>query len=210
MRIAVLVYGRLNKSAETHENIMANLGIRKCDQVDFFASSDNSSEESLANFISLYSPIAYDNSEKTYTYDLGIYPCKRVEVNLHNMACHFINKNRVFSLLDEHIQNTNTAYDLVVSLRIDILFDGPLITSHPIAENTIYIPEGSDFICDSINDQLAYGSVDVMRKYNSIDPVYLLDNGLSIPHPESLHYANIIRVHQLNVCRIPVGYRIIR
>jgi hypothetical protein len=62
-----------------------------------------------------------------------------------------------------------------------------------------------DYIDYAINDQIAYGTVNVMKKYNSINAVYLLEQHLSIPHPESLHYANI-HYHKLNINRVNINY----
>ncbi len=75
--------------------------------------------------------------------------------------------------------------------------------------NTIYIPEGCDYVVNGINDQIAYGKVEVMKKYNGINPVLLLEQRLSIPHPESLTYANI-KYHNLNIQRFPFHYVINR
>ena len=206
MNIAVLIYGRLNKCGEHYSNIIEHLVGNN--RVDFFASSDNSPESQLNVFIDLYKPVAYDNSPIKYDYDLGKYPGKRSEVNIYNMTCHFINKNRVFSLLEEYINTKNIQYDCVVSLRIDCVFKGK-ISFNSLDENTIYIPLGCDFIGNAINDQIAYGKLDVMKKYNSINPVDLLEKKLSIPHPESINCANI-KFHKLNIKRPNIEYKLDR
>jgi hypothetical protein len=108
MRIAVLVYGRLNKCVEHYENIVESIG--KYNDIDFFVSSDNSSESLFNDFIDLYKPKLYNNSNIQYEYDLGKYPGKRGETNIHNMTCHFINKNRVFLLLEEYKNKYNIHY----------------------------------------------------------------------------------------------------
>lgn len=201
MRIAVLVYGRLNNAAKHYRNIVDAFGTH---DLDFFLSSDNSSESLLNEFTRLYKPVRYINSPIHYDRDLGKYPGKRDETNIHNMTCHFINKNRVFALLEEHVHATRATYDCVVSLRIDCVFQNKFVFD-ALAEDTIYIPQGSDHVEKAINDQIAYGKPDVMKKYNSIDPVYLLENRLSIPHPESLNYANI-QFHALQVVRVELNY----
>ena len=188
MRIAILVYGRLNKCVEHYNNIIESF--RKDNDIDFFLSSDNSSELLLNDFIHLYKPILYNNSPIHYDYDLGKYNGKRDETNIHTMTCHFINKNRVFLLLEEHINKSNLEYGCVVSLRIDCVFQNTF-DFNSLKDNTIYIPSGFDFIDKAVNDQVAYGKLDVMKKYNCIDAISLLEKKLSIPHPESLTYANI-------------------
>jgi len=202
MRIAVLVYGRLNKCAEHYTNIVESIGTHN--KIDFFLSSDNSSEELVNDFVSLYNPILYNNSPIRYDYNLGKYPGLREETNIHNMTCHFINKNRVFVLLEEYINKINIQYDCVVSLRVDAVFTDKFDFTL-LDENTIYIPHMYDYIDYAINDQIAYGTVNVMKKYNSINAVDLLEQHLSIPHPESLHYANI-HYHKLNINRVNINY----
>lgn len=206
MHIAVLVYGRLNKCVEHHSNIMETLG--KNNDIDFFCSSDNSSESLLSSFISLYKPILYNNRPIKYDCDLSKYSGKRSETNIHNMTCHFINKNRVLILLEEHMNRNNVQYDCVISLRVDCLFQN---TFHfgSLEDNTIYIPYGYDHVSNGINDQIAYGKMDVMKKYNSINAVDLLEKKLSIPHPESLNCANI-RYYGLNIKRPRIIYYIDR
>jgi len=200
MRIAVLVYGRLNKCIEHYENIMEHIG--KEHTVDVYMSSDNSSEALRKGFLDLYKPIAYTNDPVTYDYDLGAYRGKRPETNIHNMTCHFINKNRVFALLEAYVEKTNVHYDAVLSLRLDCVFHNRF-DFNGIAENTVYIPTGNDFW--GINDQLAYGSLATMKKYNSIDAKTLLDRNLCIPHPECLCLANI-KFHGLQVQRVNLQY----
>lgn len=203
MKIAVLVYGRLNKCVEHYENIINTLGTEH--QLDFFMSSDNSPESLVHDFIHHYKPLAYTNEPIVYDYNLSKYPGKRDETNIHNMTCHFINKNRVFSLLEEYIQrDTTISYDIVVSLRVDCVFTSKFVFNE-LEENTIYIPVGDDNW--GINDKLAYGSLNVMKKYNSINARDLLEQKLSIPHPEGLHLANI-RFHMLTIQRVDVFHQL--
>jgi len=200
MHIAVIVYGRLNKCAEHYDNIIHSLGTNN--NIDFFVSSDNSSESLLNDFFRLYKPVMYVNSPILYNVDLGNYPGKPPETNIHNMTCHFINKQRVFMLLEKHINTINVQYDCVVSLRIDCVFQSNF-DFNCLEDNTIYIPSGYDY--DGINDQVAYGKIDVMKKYNSINGVDLLEKNLSIPHAESLNYANL-KFYKLNIVRPCINY----
>jgi hypothetical protein len=204
MRLAVIVFGRLNKCADHFDNILDSIGNHN--EIDFFLSSDNSDENLLNDFIRLYKPILYNNTPVVYDYDLESYPGKRPETNIHTMTCHFINKNRVFALLEEHINKTNIHYDVVISMRIDLVFHDKFDFNN-ISDNTVYIPTGNDHVINGLNDQLAYGTISTMKKYNSINPKELLDNGLSIPHPESLNYANI-HYNCLSIERINLQYYI--
>jgi hypothetical protein len=213
MRIAVLVYGRLNGCLQHYDNILDSIGIEN--DIDFFASSDNPSQEHLDEFINLYKPVKYANHKTLYDVEhlmaLGSAFLKTPETNLHNMSCHFINKHRVFLLLEMHIEKENIHYDVVISLRIDVVFNNKIIFSN-IEDNTIYIPEGPErFDYGGINDQLAYGNFSVMKKYNNI---YLnmnefLKSNKSILHPETLTLTNIC-FHNLKIIRPNILYRIER
>ena len=200
MHIAVLIYGRLNKCIEHYNNVIESIG--KNNEIDFFLSSDNSPELLLNNFIDLYKPKLYNNNPVIYNYDLSIYPNKPPETNIHNMTCHFINKNRVFLLLEQYINQCNIHYDCVVSLRIDCLFQNNFVFNN-LVDNTIYILLNYDY--SGINDQVAYGKVDVMKKYNSINALDLLNKSLSKPHPESLTIANI-KFYNLKIERVDIKY----
>jgi hypothetical protein len=117
-----------------------------------FFSSDNSSESLFNDFIHLYKPKLYNNSSIQYEYNLGKYSGRRDETCIHNMTCHFINKNRVFLLLEEYKNKENIHYDCVISLRIDLVFLNNLIFNN-LKDNTIYIPNGEDYVHNGINDK---------------------------------------------------------
>jgi hypothetical protein len=204
MRIAVLVYGRLNRCVEHYDNILSSIG--STNHIDFFLSSDNQDDALLNDFIRLYKPIAYNNESTQYDYDLEKYRSEyHSYVKIHNLNCHFINKNRVFLLLEEYINKEDVKYDCVISLRIDCAFQNSFAFDN-LEENTIYIPSGNDYAEEGLNDQIAYGKVDVMKKYHSINHVDILEKKLSVLHPESINYANIIHIHKLQVERVSLEY----
>lgn len=207
MRIAVLVFGRLAKCVDSYNNILESLGTDNI--IDFFASSDNSPQSQLDKFIELYKPILYINEPIKYTCNLSKYPNKPYETNLHNMTCHFINKSRVFSLLEEHIKKENIKYDVVVSLRMDVIYQNKFDYGD-LADNTIYIPAGNDYYV-GINDQVAWGVIEVMKKYNSIfsNIIHLIEQRLSIPHPECLTRANLV-YYNVNIKRMNLSHNLIR
>jgi len=216
MRIAILVYGRLNYCVKHYNNILDNIGREHI--LEFFVSSDNSPLIDI--FIEIYNPIKYNNDKIEYSCDLGKYPGRIECTKIHNMTCHFINKGRVFSLLEEHVENTHIKYDVVFSLRIDMIFHNKF-DFNTIKDNTIYIPEGHDwgFGHKGLNDQLAYGNIDVMKKYSNIfingidllekgNPNYESENYI-IPHPETINYVNV-HSYNINIVRFPLSFEVER
>lgn len=208
MQIAVLIYGRLNKCAEHYSNIINSIGREHT--LHFFASSDNSPEEQMQTFINVYNPVSYINDKINYTCNIQKYPRIREETNIHNMICHFINKGRVYEALEKYIQLTNAHYDIVISLRVDLVFNNNFIFSE-IVDDTIYVPNCCDYVDNGLNDQIAYGTISSMKKYMNIfhNIIVILDNGYSIPHPESLTFANA-QFNNLKVCRFELSYYIER
>jgi hypothetical protein len=205
MNIAVLVYGRLDNFEKHYRNIISTLGEKN--NLDFFLSSDNSNQDLLCRFIEIYKPKSYVNDNVMYSCNLSTYE-KKPETNIHNMICHFINKKRVFNLLENYIKETNAIYDIVIALRIDLHFESK-IDFNTCIDNTIYIPNSSDW--GGINDQLAYGNLNSMKKYMNIfdNIIELLDTEKSIVHPETLTLANINHM-RLEVVRFDCNYFIDR
>ena len=187
MNIAVLVFGRLDNFEKHYENILLMLG--ENNKIDFFLSSDNSNHVLLNRFIEIYKPKSYINDEILYDCDLSKYT-KNPYTNVYNMIRHFINKKRVFNLLENYINQEKINYDIIISLRIDLHFNSKF-EFNKIEENTIYIPKCYDY--GGINDQLAYGDFDAMKKYMNIfdNIIELLNTNKSIVHPETLTLANI-------------------
>ncbi len=200
-KVAVLIYGRLNKC---NKDIIKSVGNHN---VDYFISSDNSTTTDLNKCIEIYNPLSYINDSITYKYNFDKYPNKRDETNLDTMTRHFINKQRVFHLLEQYIKTTGTHYDVIVSIRADLKINSKF--NFKINPNTIYIPRGNDFIHHAINDQIAYGTYDVMKQYmniiNKCDDI--LKRGKSIPHPESLTLANL-ELNNIKIVRVGFVYYI--
>jgi len=197
----------MDKLEEHYNSIIYAIGTEN--NIDVFYSGDNSPETSLKNFVDLYKPVAYTNDKINTDCDLRKYPDRNPEtmdICLYNLVRHYINKKRVFKLLDDYTTKNKVEYDIIVSLRLDLMFYSSFnFTS--IKPNTIYVPNGADHSINAINDQIAYGNFNSMKKYMNIfdNIIYLLENKKSIPHSESLHYANIV-YNNLNIERVPLIY----
>ena len=208
MKLAILIYGRLDKSGSQYNNIINS--IDNSYTIDFFCSSDNSTEEDLNIFINKYKPIYYVNDKIDIT-NFGYFSEHYMasETNLNNMICHFINKYRVYNLLSKYIEESNTQYDIIMYLRADIQFNDKFDFEYPKVNN-IYIPCDNDYR-NGINDQISYGDQNVMKIYSNLinNCKYLLENNLTYVHPENLTLANL-KVHNLIINRFKLSYHIVR
>ena len=115
----------------------------------------------------------------------------------------------LYHLLEEYKSKYNIHYDVVLSLRVDVIFQNSFDFTD-ILDNTVYIPSGHDYGDGYengwLNDQIAYGKIDVMKKYNSINPVYLMENKISaVAHPEILNFNNV-HFHKLLLKRPKIQY----
>jgi len=212
MKIAVLLYGRIKKFKDHYSNLMESLGEN---QLDFFYSSDAESLELISEFTELYKPIAICNNPILETIQSQLYKYQNPPspdhgiVNVDNMTRHFINKGRVFKLLENYIEKEGIKYDLVFSTRLDIFYNEQL-NFNSIKENTIYIPDGRDYADLAVNDNFAHGTFETMKKYmNLYDNIIGFLDKHAFLHPESLHFWNI-RHHGINIIRYPLCYEIIR
>ena len=193
MRIALLLYGRIEKFKECYEAMLDALG--RQNTVDIFYSSDYESKENIAEFKELYKPIKCENKRIIHSNILCRYPNTLSYVDSNNFyrdECQYTNKMRVFMIFEEYLKETPVQYDLVICTRVDIEYCCMIPPIKP-KENTIYIPTGSDYE-GGINALFAMGSVEVIKKYCYLykNFLYLLENKLSIPHPELLTLANLI------------------
>ena len=122
MFIALLFYGRLHKYKEHYNNIMNMVGTNNT--IHSYLSSDNSDNNDLKGFIELYKPKSYINDEIDISkFDMLKSFEKNKGTNVNNMIKHFINKKRVFKLLEKEIDKSKIHYDVIISLRLDLVFN---------------------------------------------------------------------------------------
>ena len=204
MRIAILYFGRSRHVEHTYPTLVHSLVNHSA---DVFYSGDNEHTEKL---VEICAPVSLINDPITYTVDFSKYPIFIPDIcapNFDSMTRHFINKKRVFILLEEYMAKHGVTYDLVICARLDIPIHG-LAIPEP-AQNTVYIPLGYDYF--GINDRFAMGDVDSMKKYMLLydSAVFLLDHKVTVPHPESLALANI-KYRNLYVERISLATEIMK
>ena len=113
----------------------------------------------------------------------------------------FYHENRAFSLIEkDHLKN-NKRYDCVLYCRADMNSEDKLVLEIP-KPNVIYIPAGEDF--DGINDRLAYGTFDSMKKYCSVINGLISAESMNGMMPESILKRHL-DAEKLEVVRIKYG-----
>lgn len=208
MKIAVLFFGRSKHFKRAYTSLIASIG--NGHTIDVFYSADNEPQEAIEEFIETCKPKALCNDKIIETLDFTKYPntnAKIAHINYHTLPRHFINKKRVFTLMEEYMHSHDITYTMVISSRLDIEIDTlPMDTP---AENTIYIPESYDY--HGINDRFAIGNVETMKIYMMIydTATFLLESKLSIPHPESLALANL-KYHTICIKRFKLSTKLLR
>jgi len=102
----------------------------------------------------------------------------------------------------ENIAKSEINYNLVIYLRFDMIVKNPLTLL--INNNYCNIPDGSDHL--GVNDQLAVGSMSIMKQYGSIYK-YLSDyvQKFQIFHPEQLIKIHI-KEQKIPINRFPFEY----
>ncbi len=103
---------------------------------------------------------------------------------------------------------TPKVYDIYVRVRPDIIVGSINFEQYDCTGNNIYIPEGNDY--GGINDQFAFGSYEVMKKYYSVYLKYdeLWNEGVSF-HTETMMLHNLDKAG-VNIVRLPVTEYILR
>jgi hypothetical protein len=196
MKIALLYFGRLDRYRDIYENMKEYIFQDK--EIDIFISHSPILNEDMQGFIELYKPIAYLDEPMEVE--------GRLNEN-YNTTCHFINKMRVFELLEKHCLENNVEYDIIVAYRPDnYAYEKLNYEQFDVSnENTIYIPRDADYD-GGLNDQVAIGNKHSMKKYMNIykNLNKLLDSGCRF-HPETLFRWHVADV-ELDVRRFGFNY----
>ncbi len=122
---------------------------------------------------------------------------------VHNALCQWHNLFLSFCLLP-------TGYDIYIKSRCDIKLSGKIdFSQYEINDTNIYIPDGNDHF-GGVNDQFAFGSYEVMKKYCSVylEHGNLFAKGLTF-HTELFVYENL-KAKGVNIIRLPITSEIIR
>lgn len=210
MKIAVLLSGRIVTSDVdfTVRNIKTTFGKIP---LTFFVSinesaHDQSFTERFVNELGIESDCI--NVEPTRVPDEIRSLLKKPEVNFDRAYSMFFHNKRAFEMMAEYSKRNRVQFDVVVKYRSDIASTSrlPLEMNAGYEKNTIYIPRDYDF--GGINDQIAYGSPEAMRKYCAcVDNIVTICSRGVIFHPETL-LANHLKTNFAVIQRFNFDYKL--
>jgi hypothetical protein len=209
LKIALLISGRINNNMVIFKNTMENL-IKNYDVDIFVSHSKNIHEKCINDFIDMYKPKKIIESDEIF-YDLTQF-AKHTGTNRYNCSAMFLNRKKVFGLLDTYIKENNIYYDIVISFRNDLFLNEEfniLKYLDYIKSNHILIPEGNDY--GGLNDQLAFGNYYVMKIYFSLydSIIEILNKGILL-HPETLLKYYLCHLNNKKIYRFKFSYYIYR
>ena len=197
MKVAILFSGRINYYKDIYNNIVEKLVSNN--KVDFYLSTspDIIDENDLIGFIDLYKPIKVINEHIKHDFDYNKYEKLSCWVRPKNICDMWYNRMCIFNEIEDK-------YDIILSYRLDLIAFNSMNFD---INDYINIPYYADY--EGINDQVAYGNYNEMKKYMNLYSYLpeILNNCLM--HPETIlkYYINN---YNLNINRFKFVYYIIK
>jgi hypothetical protein len=184
MRVAFLFCGRVTGHKDCYESFIQHIVQPLNIEYDsFLAHNSENSDTDIDLFISRYNVKSFVNELPdiqqfhTIPRDLSTWG-----VNGFKMFYYW---KRSYELMEDYSKTHNVHYDIVIYMRADEIFQSD-IKLLPIEKNTVYIPEGYDWM-GGLNDQMAIGDLDTIKRfmnvYSDIHRIYSDTHVLF--HPES-------------------------
>lgn len=209
MRIATLYGGRIKCFHNTYNSNREYFWHGNPHDA-YLAHNAANTDEAVNLFCILYNVKSFESYQ--FKFDAEKYEKyqKNQYTKPYNCMTAFYANHKVYDLMAKSGQQ----YDVVVRYRADIILKEPLLLQMPDV-NTVYIPSCPNCqrpcLCKDhtgINDQIAYGDMESMRKYCAAFP--LLDTYLeegTLLHPETL---NLINLQKQGLCikRFPLSYEL--
>ena len=138
-KCSVLFSGRTDKAVSQYETFSKLFG-----DADYYISCCPNTAKNIDATVEVYKPKGLCTDSIPFS---------------SNVECMFFNRTRAFNMIKEPT-------DIIVSTRFDVCIAEPIIFPEVLEDNTVYIPQGEDH-CGGINDRLAYGNYESMKKYCS-------------------------------------------
>lgn len=206
MKVAIYFSGRIH--TKNFEEIKCHLNkLKSRYDIKFFCSlNQNTLDEYTTQFCK-----EFEIDEKSINLEPTIIPNeihnyrKFILTNYDNTYSMFYHNNRATQLIEKYENETGHVFDVIVKYRGDIITND-IMEIHKPDDNTVYIPKDKDF--GGINDQIAYGSKETMKKYAScIDKINQYCKSGVVYHPEILLLRHL-KSNELIIKRYDYDYRL--
>jgi len=165
MRVAFLFCGRITGYKDCYESFIKHVVTSVGVEYDsFLAHNSENSSADIDTFVNLYSVKKFTN-EAPDVQSFHDLPRDLSTWGLNGFKMFYFWK-RAYELMESYSNSHNVQYDMVIYLRADEIFQSNL-NLPSIEKNCIYIPDGFDWL-EGINDQLAIGQTDAMKKFMNV------------------------------------------
>lgn len=205
MRIAVLISGRLNLAAECLTSLQRVLGTEHT--YEFFASFTKNHEPDLviSDFITTFRPKGLSaNDRPDMKYDRFVPLCKP-----ENMMPMWFNRQKLFEMVKQYLDDTGETFDLFVATRADIYYSEGWKAEQYVdwIESNHLCISGEDYNVlapapHALCDQHAFGNWHTISIYLQVysNIPTLMENPSQFFHPESLLFSHLkregVKVHK--------------
>jgi hypothetical protein len=192
-RIAIIYTGHLRTWDKCRENQKANLWT---EDTDLFFHTYEEPSHTVKQFVKIPQEYHIINEHK---YNDN----RRPETSVGNTMNQWHNNFIGFCIVPNN-------YDIYVRCRADTTFSSRIdLNSYDYSDSKIYIPHGHNYY-DGINDQVAWGNYETMKKYYSVylNHADIFKDGVTF-HTEGYVTENMKR-QGLNIVRVPIDNFIIR
>jgi len=202
-KIAIYFSGRI-KSYQNNIDNLINIK-NKYNPVFFISINENEESEDIKKFCGIFNITDKQKyfeklNEPTF---LHKYP-KRDEVVYYNTYSMWYHNNKAYELIEQYSKDNNIQFNIVLKYRADIKVPKLIEFENPL-DNTIYIPEGNDWV-DGLNNDMAYGNMDVMKKFSSlVNSIEDICKKGVIFHPETI-FKTYINDLNIIIKRFPYSY----
>jgi hypothetical protein len=211
MKIAILISGRITADRARYENLMEH--IISSHEVEFFICYQKDSHpEVIENVISLYQPKKITENDEDF-FPVDKYPAPSESApRKHRIMSMYKSRYLLRNLFQEYVDETKTEYDMVISTRMDILYEDKAMVgeylSPYIQQNILCIPNGCDY--RGVNDQIAVGNQNTILQYlNVYESLYeLLESGVLV-NPEII-LLSYLHLKNQKIIRHSANYHITR
>lgn len=197
LKFAIFFVGRITGFEHTKQNLLKIKN--KFNPTCFCSLNESTITDATKRFATLFD---VKNINEQISVEKTIIPTTialkpKVSLYPENVYSMFYHQKKVMNMIEAYQAKHGIKFDCIIYYRADILTTDDL-NIDTVANNTVYIPNGSDSI--GINDRMAYGNFEAMKKYaSSID---LINSKGSVEiYPEE-YLNNNLKHHKLHIQRI--------